>query len=55
VRGRWQTLIGRAPRAALLVLPEVFGVNAWMCSVADSLAAPGRVRQQLVLAGGLHV
>lgn len=30
-----------APRAAVLVLPEVFGVNAWVRSVADRLAAEG--------------
>jgi carboxymethylenebutenolidase len=29
------------PRAAVLVLPEVFGVNAWVRSVADRLAAAG--------------
>jgi carboxymethylenebutenolidase len=30
-----------APRAAVLVLPEVFGVNAWVRSVADRLAEQG--------------
>jgi carboxymethylenebutenolidase len=30
-----------APRAAVLVLPEVFGVNGWVRSVADRLAAHG--------------
>lgn len=29
------------PRAAVLVLPEVFGLNAWVRSVADRLAAAG--------------
>ena len=29
------------PRAAVLVLPEVFGVNAWVRSVADRLAGEG--------------
>lgn len=56
VQGRWQTLIApdglelrcwwatpvaRVPEAAVLVLPEVFGVNEWVCSVADRLAASG--------------
>ena len=31
----------RQPRAGVLVLPEVFGVNAWVRSVADRLAAAG--------------
>jgi carboxymethylenebutenolidase len=31
----------RSPRAGVLVLPEVFGVNAWVRSVADRLAAAG--------------
>ena len=30
-----------APRAAVLVLPEVFGVNGWVRSVADRLAEQG--------------
>lgn len=30
-----------APRAAVLVLPEVFGVNSWVRSVADRLAQEG--------------
>ena len=30
-----------APRAAVLVLPEVFGVNGWVRSVADRLAQQG--------------
>lgn len=37
----WSRPASGAPRAAVLVLPEVFGVNAWMCSVADRLAAEG--------------
>jgi carboxymethylenebutenolidase len=32
---------GATPRAAVLVLPEVFGVNGWVRSVADRLAAEG--------------
>lgn len=31
----------RLPRAGVLVLPEVFGINAWVRSVADRLAAAG--------------
>ncbi|WP_369795529.1 dienelactone hydrolase family protein, partial [Synechococcus sp. GFB01] len=31
----------RPPRAAVLVLPEVFGVNAWVRGVADRLASEG--------------
>jgi len=31
----------RQLRAAVLLLPEVFGLNAWVCSVADRLAAAG--------------
>lgn len=30
-----------APRGGVLVLPEVFGINAWVRSVADRLAAAG--------------
>lgn len=30
-----------SPRAGVLVLPEVFGINAWVRSVADRLAAAG--------------
>ena len=32
---------GTVPRAGVLVLPEVFGVNDWVRSVADRLAAQG--------------
>ncbi|NDG74847.1 MAG: dienelactone hydrolase family protein [Synechococcaceae bacterium WB8_1B_136] len=32
---------GCCPRAAVIVLPEVFGVNGWVRSVADRLAAEG--------------
>ena len=32
---------GQPPRAAVLVLPEVFGVNAWVRSVAERLAEQG--------------
>lgn len=32
---------GRRTRAGVLVLPEVFGVNAWVRSVADRLAEQG--------------
>jgi carboxymethylenebutenolidase len=37
----WATPVGRPAHAAVLVLPEVFGVNAWVRSVADRLAAAG--------------
>ena len=33
--------LGQTPRAAVLVLPEVFGVNGWVRSVADRLAEQG--------------
>lgn len=33
--------LGVRPRAAVLVLPEVFGVNGWVRSVADRLAQHG--------------
>lgn len=29
------------PRAAILVLPEIFGLNPWVCGVADRLAGLG--------------
>lgn len=37
----WARPVGRAPRAAVLVLPEVFGVNAWVRSTAERLARQG--------------
>ena len=38
----WLSLpLDRPPRAGVLVLPEVFGINAWVRSVADRLAAAG--------------
>ncbi|QVL54271.1 MAG: dienelactone hydrolase family protein [Cyanobium sp. M30B3] len=37
----WSLPAGGAPRAAVLVLPEVFGLNGWVRSVADRLAAAG--------------
>ncbi|MBM5826082.1 MAG: dienelactone hydrolase family protein [Cyanobacteria bacterium M_surface_10_m2_119] len=37
----WALPTDRPPRAAVLVLPEVFGVNGWVRSVADRLAAEG--------------
>lgn len=37
----WARPQGPAPRAALIVLPEVFGINGWVRSVADRLAAAG--------------
>ncbi|WP_411869095.1 dienelactone hydrolase family protein [Vulcanococcus limneticus] len=37
----WARPADGPPRAAVLVLPEVFGVNAWVRSVADRLAAAG--------------
>jgi carboxymethylenebutenolidase len=37
----WARPVGQAPRGAVLVLPEVFGINGWVRSVADRLAAAG--------------
>jgi len=37
----WAVPGGQPPRGAVLVLPEVFGVNGWVRSVADRLAAEG--------------
>ena len=37
----WARPVGVAPRAGVLVLPEVFGVNAWVRSVAERLAEQG--------------
>jgi carboxymethylenebutenolidase len=37
----WARPLGQAPRGAVIVLPEVFGVNGWVRSVADRLAAAG--------------
>ena len=37
----WARPLGQAPRAVVIVLPEVFGLNAWVRSVADRLAAAG--------------
>jgi carboxymethylenebutenolidase len=37
----WARPAAAPPRAAVLVLPEVFGVNGWVRSVADRLAAEG--------------
>ena len=38
----WLSLpVDRPPRAGVLVLPEVFGINGWVRSVADRLAAAG--------------
>lgn len=37
----WSRPADEPPRAAVLVLPEVFGVNGWVRSVADRLAAEG--------------
>ena len=37
----WARPLGQAPRAVVIVLPEVFGVNGWVRSVADRLAAAG--------------
>ncbi|WP_053068229.1 dienelactone hydrolase family protein [Synechococcus sp. GFB01] len=41
VRCWWALPPERPPRAAVLVLPEVFGVNAWVRGVADRLASEG--------------
>jgi len=37
----WWSLPPGTPRAGLLVLPEVFGVNGWVRGVADRLAGEG--------------
>ena len=37
----WARPLDQAPLAAVVVLPEVFGVNGWVRSVADRLAAAG--------------
>ena len=37
----WAVPEGQPARGAVLVLPEVFGVNGWVRSVADRLAAEG--------------
>lgn len=37
----WSQPLNRPPRAAVLVLPEVFGLNGWVRSVANRLAAAG--------------
>ncbi|MEB3334033.1 MAG: dienelactone hydrolase family protein [Cyanobacteriota bacterium] len=41
LRGWWAQPLDRAPRGGLLVFPEVFGVNPWVCGVADRLAGLG--------------
>ncbi len=41
LRGWWAVPADRAPRAAVLVLPEVFGVNGWVRSVAERFAGEG--------------
>ena len=41
LRGWWARPRDGAPRAGLLVLPEVFGLNPWVCGVTDRLAALG--------------
>ncbi|MEB3327202.1 MAG: dienelactone hydrolase family protein [Synechococcus sp.] len=41
LRAWWARPADRAPRAAVLVLPEVFGVNGWVRSVAERLAGQG--------------
>ena len=37
----WARPRDQAPRAAILVLPEVFGINGWVRSVAERLASQG--------------
>ena len=37
----WARPVTQEPRGAVLVLPEVFGVNGWVRSVADRLAGEG--------------
>jgi carboxymethylenebutenolidase len=41
LRGWWAQPRGGVPRAGLLVLPEVFGLNPWVRGVAEGLAALG--------------
>ena len=41
LRAWWARPQSGAPRAGLLVLPEVFGLNPWVCGVADRLAGLG--------------
>ena len=41
IRAWWSRPAGRSMRGAVLVLPEVFGVNGWVRSVADRLAGQG--------------
>ena len=41
MRGWWTVPAAQEPRGAVLVLPEVFGVNRWVRSVADRLAGEG--------------
>ncbi len=41
LRAWWVSPPARPPRAAVLVLPEVFGVNGWVRGVAGRLAAAG--------------
>ncbi|MFN9547637.1 MAG: dienelactone hydrolase family protein [Cyanobacteriota bacterium] len=41
LRGWWAQPIDTAPKAGLLVFPEIFGLNPWVCGVADRLAGLG--------------
>lgn len=41
LRGWWAQPGNGLPRAGLLVLPEIFGLNPWVCGVADRLAGLG--------------
>lgn len=41
LRGWWAEPLDGPPRAGLLVFPEVFGVNPWVCGVAERLAGLG--------------
>lgn len=41
LRAWWARPAGRPARAAVLVLPEVFGINGWVRSVAERLAGQG--------------
>ena len=41
LQGWWARPADLPPRAAVLVLPEVFGLNGWVRGVADRLAAAG--------------
>ena len=41
LRSWWARPQSRCPTGAVVVLPEIFGVNPWVCRVANRLAALG--------------